>query len=189
MNRAEADELLNSLFEEWYSSLVRYAMRAGGSLAVAEDAVQEAFMSLYRELLQGREIGNPKGWTLCVVRREIVRRYREETRHGGPFQPLSEMADAAGPRAEERLPEWQDDDVIRLFRVLSRREEEVLLLRLKALKYRQIAVELGIGSNSVKTLLARALRKMQRASSRSPLGQQAQTRDEDDEKDIAQTLQ
>lgn len=146
-------------------------------------------MALYRELLQGKQIENPKGWTLCVVRREAVKRYREETRHGGAFQPLSELADITDRHAEDRPPEWQDDDVTQLFHVLTRREEEVLLLRLKALKYRQIAAQLGISSNSVKTLLARALRKMQRASATGSSRQQLQTRDDDDEQGIRKTLQ
>ena len=52
-----------------------------------------------------------------------------------------------------------------LLSVLSPREEEVLLLRLEALKYREIADHLGISMNSVNTLLARALRKLQTAMS------------------------
>jgi RNA polymerase sigma factor (sigma-70 family) len=52
-----------------------------------------------------------------------------------------------------------------LLSVLSPREEEVLLLRLEALKYREIAEHLGISMNSVNTLLARALRKLQTAMS------------------------
>jgi RNA polymerase sigma factor (sigma-70 family) len=54
-------------------------------------------------------------------------------------------------------------DIHNLLSVLSPREEEVLLLRLEALKYWEIAEQLGIGLNSVNTLLARALRKLQRA--------------------------
>jgi transposase len=50
-----------------------------------------------------------------------------------------------------------------LLSVLSPREEEVLLLRLEALKYREIADHLGISMNSVNALLARALRKLQTA--------------------------
>jgi RNA polymerase sigma factor (sigma-70 family) len=52
-----------------------------------------------------------------------------------------------------------------LLSVLSPREEEVLLLRLEALKYREIADQLGISMNSVNALLARALRKIQVAKS------------------------
>ena len=60
-------------------------------------------------------------------------------------------------------------DIRNLLSVLSPREEEVLLLRLEALKYREIAEQLGIGMNSVNTLLARALRKLQHA-----MGQKAE---------------
>ena len=49
---------------------------------------------------------------------------------------------------------------------LDELEEEVLLLRLETLKYREIAEQLGISINSVNTLLARALRKLQEATSR-----------------------
>jgi RNA polymerase sigma factor (sigma-70 family) len=51
-----------------------------------------------------------------------------------------------------------------LLSLLSRREEEVLLLRLEAMKYRKIADHLGISMNSVNTLLARALRKLHEAT-------------------------
>jgi RNA polymerase sigma factor (sigma-70 family) len=57
-------------------------------------------------------------------------------------------------------------DIRSLLSVLSPREEEVLLLRLEALKYREIADQLGISMNSVNTLLARALRKLQQATAR-----------------------
>ncbi len=65
------------------------------------------------------------------------------------------MAEMSGPT-----------DVRDLLSVLSPREEEVLLLRLETLKYREIAEQLGISINSVNTLLARALRKLQEATSR-----------------------
>jgi RNA polymerase sigma factor (sigma-70 family) len=50
--------------------------------------------------------------------------------------------------------------------LLSRREEEVLLLRLEAMKYREIADQLGISMNSVNTILARALQKLRKVAAR-----------------------
>jgi RNA polymerase sigma factor (sigma-70 family) len=58
-------------------------------------------------------------------------------------------------------------DIRSLLSLLSPREEEVLLLRLEALKYREIAEQLGISMNSVNTLLARALRKLQQATAQT----------------------
>ena len=42
----------------------------------------------------------------------------------------------------------------------------MLLLRLESIKYREVADQLGISMNSVNTLLARALRKLQQAMAR-----------------------
>jgi RNA polymerase sigma factor (sigma-70 family) len=58
------------------------------------------------------------------------------------------------------------EEIRSLLSVLSPREEEVLLLRLESLKYREIADQLGISITSVDNLLARALRKLQAAMSR-----------------------
>jgi RNA polymerase sigma factor (sigma-70 family) len=48
--------------------------------------------------------------------------------------------------------------------VLSRREEEVLLLRLDAMKYREIADQLGISMSFVNTILARVLQKLKKVA-------------------------
>ncbi len=53
---------------------------------------------------------------------------------------------------------FETDEVTRL---LTKREQEVLLLRMEGLKYREIGGELGLTIQSVSTLLSRALRKLQ----------------------------
>src|SRR5262249_32730998 len=88
MSPDDASRTIGSLFESWYSSLVRYAFRAIGDIAVAEDLVQETFMQLYRELRQGRAIEKPKAWTLCVLRREIGKHIRRHTRIGELHEPV-----------------------------------------------------------------------------------------------------
>ncbi len=60
--------------------------------------------------------------------------------------------------------------------LLSPREEEVLMLRLASLKYREIGEELGIATRAVSTLLARALAKLQAAVERKRAGLPFQTR-------------
>jgi RNA polymerase sigma-70 factor (ECF subfamily) len=167
MGRDEASELMTLLFESWYSSVVRYACRVTGNFELAEDVVQEAFMALYRELRRGTAIENPKAWTLCVVRRKISKQTRDSLRHGGVHESLDALESLTSglPPALPRGIEM--GEITRLFSVLSPREEEVLLLRLGALKYREIGEQLGISPNSVTTLLARALRKLQRAAARS----------------------
>jgi DNA-directed RNA polymerase specialized sigma24 family protein len=54
----------------------------------------------------------------------------------------------------------ENDEIGRLIATLSAREEEALLLRLQGFRYQEIASALHVKVNSVKTLLARALRKL-----------------------------
>jgi len=168
VTETQASALVSSLFGKWYSSLVRYAARFTGNVDLAEDLTQEVFLRLYRELRQSREIRNPKAWTLCVLRHEIGRAMRTQERY---------YASQATAEALENLPAadfetigslLEIDQVTRLFSVLTPREEEVILLRLASLKYREIAERLGISPSSVNTLLARALRKLQHFAKKRP---------------------
>jgi RNA polymerase sigma-70 factor, ECF subfamily len=162
MNREEASRSVTALFKSWYSSLVRYALRTTGSYELAEDLVQEAFMQLYRALRAGKTIVYPKAWTLCVLRRSMSRETQNLTLDRALHEPFEETELAGKAVATE----FEVDEIRGFLSVLTPREEEVLLLRLESLKYREIADQLGISMNSVNTLLARALRKLQKATAR-----------------------
>jgi RNA polymerase sigma-70 factor (ECF subfamily) len=156
VNETDATTLVTELFDRWYTPLVRYAIRSTAAHDHAEDLVQDAFMQLYQALRSGKCIEYPKAWTLCVVRRAVSRQLQERFR----YEQLDEL---------EIAQVWPEDaadafTVHSLLGLLSRREEEVLLLRLESMKYREIADHLGISMNSVNTFLARALRKLHAAT-------------------------
>lgn len=155
MNETDATTLVASLFDRWYTQLIRYVVGATGSWDLVEDMVQDVFMQLYQTLRSGKDIEHPKAWTLCVLRRAVIRHTQERTR----FDQLDEI-DVAQNWLEE---DTDVSSIQRFLGLLSSREQEVLLLRLEAMKYREIAGHLGITMNSVNTLLARALQKMQKA--------------------------
>jgi RNA polymerase sigma-70 factor (ECF subfamily) len=163
MTEEEATQLVSSLYESWYAIVVRYASRLVGNVDIVEDVVQDAFMQLYQELLAGRQIKNPRAWTFCVVRRQVRRRgayFRRETdRH----QPLETLNTLPAGRVDPSEVESQADRMQKFFSVLTRREEEVISLRMAGMTYRGIADELGITVSSVNTLLIRALRKLKTA--------------------------
>lgn len=158
MNENDATELVTALYDRWFMKLVAFAARTTGCHELAEDVVQESYMQLYLALRAGKEIEHPKAWTLCVLRRTMNRRMRELIR----YDPIDE-AEQAGRLPGTVASQPTLSDIRSLLSTLSEREEEVLLLRLEAMKYREIAAQLGISVNSVNTLLARALRKLQEA--------------------------
>jgi len=169
MKKIEAQRLVNSLYVPYYSNLVRYAARVGGSLEIAEDVVQEAFIKLFRALLEDRKIDSPRAWLLCVVRRGVSHECQRESRQRGR---LTEMARSSGEPASAPASQGLDlerrDELDHLLAGLTGRETDVLFQRMQALKYKEIASNLGIGTNTVKTLLARALRKMRNAAVQGP---------------------
>lgn len=158
MNENDSTDLVTALYDRWYISLVRYALRTTENYEIAEDLAQDTFMQLYQALRAGKRIEHPKAWTLCVLRRAMNRQMKDRTR----FERLEET-EIAGETFTDMPGVFALADIRAILSVLSPREEEVLLLRLEAMKYREIADQLGISMNSVNTLLARALRKLQEA--------------------------
>jgi RNA polymerase sigma-70 factor (ECF subfamily) len=154
LNRDEAAEVVNTLFDGWYDAMVRFAFRLTGSLAEAEEVVQDAFLQLFDQLCAGTAIDNPRAWTFCVVRRRATRSVQHHLKREVPLDG-AELFFAPAP-----LLETDGGDLDRMLAVLTPREVEVVLLRLESMKYREIGAALGITANSVNVLLARALRKL-----------------------------
>jgi RNA polymerase sigma factor (sigma-70 family) len=155
MNEADATNLVAALFDHMYTKFFRYVLKTTANPHVAEDLVQDAFMLLYQTLRSGKDIEKPEAWTMCVLHRAANRQIQERSN----YEELDETA-----FTQNWLEEDTDISAVRdLLSCLSPREEEVLLLRLEAMKYREIADELGISITSVNTLLARALQKLQKA--------------------------
>ena len=161
MNSGDAGSIVKSIYTEWYSPLVSYALRARlESANAAEDAVQEAFLALYSELARGGSVHSLKGWTFCVLRRKIIKFRRQELRHRDACSALSYFAATAPVDAAAN----REIELERFLSVLTHREAEILQMRAKPMRYAEIAASLGISVNTVKTLLARATRKMQEAA-------------------------
>jgi DNA-directed RNA polymerase specialized sigma24 family protein len=73
VNEDNATDLVTGLFDRWYMSLVRYAVRMTANYDLAEDLAQDTFMQLYQALRAGKNIEHPKAWTICVLRRTMNR--------------------------------------------------------------------------------------------------------------------
>lgn len=159
MNQEDASRLVNELFEALSPFLMRYAIRGTRSAETAEDLVQEAFMALYRDLRNGKRIDDPRAWTVGAVRNQMRKFSRSSRLHG---------EDLLSPEVFDSMPArpWIDEDSDspefgpEALRVLTPREEEVVLLRLQSMKYREIGQQLGISGKSVCTLLSRAVKKL-----------------------------
>ncbi len=156
----KAAGVVAEVFDSSYPGFVRYAFWAGRSLELAEDVVQQALVDLYQALCRGEKIEDPRSWTVALIRRRVLKLRRAEHRRREDLLPPASLDGFPGPDAQaEALLELDE-----LFSALSPREQEVIMLRLQALKYQEIGKQLGISVNSVKTLLRRALNKLRAAA-------------------------
>ena len=165
MTRAEANMTVAALHDSWRPYLVRYAVRLCGSPALAEDAVQETFLELFRALIKGQRVENERAWTIRVLKRQIGRLRHSDERACIVASAIDDAHEIATPAGQ--IGALEHDDLYRAMRLLTPREIEVLMLRLEPMKYGEIARELGISTPSVGTFLMRAIRKL-RAGMRVP---------------------
>ncbi|MCW5978275.1 MAG: RNA polymerase sigma factor [Bryobacteraceae bacterium] len=161
MDREGASAAVTRIFDLWYPAVVRYAYHACGSLELAEEFAQEAFAALYRTLRGGAEIENPRAWMLAAIRNQTAKHWRFRRRHPEDLVPNNEFETRSAPGNGD--PEPDGASLQDYLSILTSREEEVVVLRAQGLKYGQIASQLGISSNSVGTLLMRAIRKIRKA--------------------------
>lgn len=173
MEQGKAWQVVASYFERWYAEFLRYAYGMTGDLALSEDLVQEVYFRLYLQLRRGKVIERPQGWIFCVLRREIGKQRRKLRKYEGRHQAFESIELSGGdPLVDLRFPDVAPDRTNylgQLLEVLTTREREVVMMRIAALKYREIAQILGISASSVNTLLARAIRKLRKAASKRNL--------------------
>jgi RNA polymerase sigma-70 factor (ECF subfamily) len=155
--RGDGDSL-TELFRRRHKDVYRFALHVGGSLAIAEDVVQEVFLAVMSDAARyqpGR--GSVKAW-LAGIARNHVRRHLDADRGRTGFGSEDEQGepvakgDLLGDLArEERLAA--------LRRAVSslplRYREVVALCDLQELTYADAAVALGCAVGTVRSRLHR----------------------------------
>jgi RNA polymerase sigma factor (sigma-70 family) len=171
---AEGDEqALGSLYDQFGTVAYRLALRVVRDAALAEDVVQEAFLTVWRQAAGfDRSRGNVSTWILMLVHRRAVDVVRRQSR----FNALPDQLEAIAPQAI--VSESAEDDVeLREARheiqaalaTLPSAEREVLdLAYWGGLTQSEIATKLGIPSGTVKSRTFSGLRRLREALSQGP---------------------
>jgi RNA polymerase sigma-70 factor (ECF subfamily) len=158
---AAAQARVLALFDEYSPRLLRYVRSCGLEPAIAEDVVQEVFLSLYRHVALGRPEDNLRAWLFQVAHNLALRHHRQRRRrvdgHAWDEEAAAGLVDpAANP--EQVLAETQALHSMRAaLGALSPRDRQCLSLRAEGLRYRDIARVLGMSLGGVAKAIARAI--------------------------------
>jgi RNA polymerase sigma factor (sigma-70 family) len=152
------DDRIREFVDDEYARVVATVTLVCGSVATAEDSVQEALARAWEQLARGRSIDRLPAWITTValnLARSQMRRWRAERRARDKLGPLHDDLSNA-PAASG------DAHAVRLaLLALPRRQREVTVLRYYlGLDVREIAAHLGIAEGTVKAMLFRARRSL-----------------------------
>jgi RNA polymerase sigma-70 factor, ECF subfamily len=165
-------EWLAARFEEHRSHLKSVAYRMLGSLAEADDAVQEAWLRLARS--QAREIENLRGWLTTVVARvclntlESRRSRREEPLDVHVPDPVVSLDEEIDPEHEALLADSVGLALLVVLDTLTPAERLAFVLHdMFAVPFDEIAAIVGRSPDAARQLASRARRRVQ-AADRAP---------------------
>jgi RNA polymerase sigma factor (sigma-70 family) len=152
------DDRIRDFVDGEYAKVVATVALVCGSVATAEDSVQEALARAWERLDRGDGIDRLPAWVTTVslnLARSQMRRWRAERRARDRLGPLrDDLSDAPAAGAVAHA-------VRDALRALPRRQREVTVLRYYlGLDVREIAEHLGIAEGTVKAMLFRARRSL-----------------------------
>jgi RNA polymerase sigma-70 factor (ECF subfamily) len=149
-------EAFGELVERYYDDCTRFARRMLGNRDDAEDALQEAFLHVWRGLPRYRERDAFRGWLYRILvnecRRMAARRWRVERRVMHDDVALANAAVDSGNGAAELRDELQ----VALAALEPRLREAFLLKHGEGLDYAAMAIATGASVPALKMRVKRA---------------------------------
>ncbi len=157
----EERDKFNLLFETYKRLMLHKAYEILCDYALAEDAVSEAFIRVYKNL---RKIGDPvspqsASFLLTIVKNVSLTMLKKDRRRN--TDELDEKMSSAYDLEEEVLSALSSGEIMAALDALSEELRSVFLLRYAHdLSHREIARLLGLRENTVTVRLLRAKRKL-----------------------------
>lgn len=157
------------LFDEIRVPLLRYLSAFPLSVPDSEDVIQEAFLSLFRSLQNGRTHHNLRGWLFQAAHRLALKkrqRSRRDPESAGSIAMGASVIDP-GPNPEDQLVFNQTQQrLLSVVRALPEQHRFCLYLRAEGLRYREIAGILSMSLGAVSLSLGRSLALIARVAQR-----------------------
>jgi RNA polymerase sigma factor (sigma-70 family) len=154
------DELLDVMFRRHYTALVRLGVVMLGSREAAEDAVQDAFVSLHRRLPTLRDPQAAEAYLRSAVLNRCRSWVRRQVTHRAP-RPLMLVREHQESSEDTAVGREEVGSVVAALRTLARRQRDVLACRyVLELSVAETAQLLQISEGSVKTHAHRGLQAL-----------------------------
>jgi RNA polymerase sigma factor (sigma-70 family) len=159
---AARSELVEMLFRRHYAALLRLAVVMVGDRGAAEDAVQEAFVSLHRNWKKLRDYEAAEAYLRSAVLNRCRSWVRRQTTQRAP-RALVLVRDQHESAEDTSLGREEVGSLVTAMRKLARRQREVLACRfVLEMSVAETAALLDISEGSVKVHTHRGLQMLQK---------------------------
>jgi len=168
----DREAAFRAIFDRFFRPLVRFFQRRHiFSLQECEDLAQETFIKVYRSLDEFRSESSFDTWIFKISMNLYLNRVRDRSaqKRGAPEVPLDEEVECLPERDrdsayDEPLHKILQDERRRMLVAaldgLSPQQRQCVLLRLKDMKYREIAEVMQISIETVKAHLFQARQEL-----------------------------
>ncbi len=143
------------LFDKYYYALKGFSRRYVTQDDICEDAVQKAFVSLWESIHEIKYAGALKSYLFATVRNHCVNYVNREASRKITSDSMDELM-AEAEYKEAIVEEEVYSEVYKAIKKLSPQSRKIVVLAMNGLKNQEIADELDISINTVKTLKKRA---------------------------------
>jgi RNA polymerase sigma-70 factor (ECF subfamily) len=160
--KAGDQEAFRQIVERYQGAVYNLAYRMLGDPEEAEDAAQEIFVRLYRQLGRYDPERKFSTWTLAIATNYCIDQLRRRRMQLVPLENIIPWARArdAGPEGEA-LSRESRDEVQRLLKQLPEKYRAPLVLRYwEDLSCAEIAEILGVPEGTIKTQIHRARKQL-----------------------------
>jgi RNA polymerase sigma-70 factor (ECF subfamily) len=162
-------ERVAALYEAYRTKIYRFLVGQGLDPSNAQELTQEAFVRLFVALTKGNEIEAERAWLFAVASKLAVDYWRRE---GRPMwvELDSVLAATENVPSSDPTPEAIAVEQQKLKRValaiagLPKEQRLSIQLRMKGMRYREIAKVLGVSISTVSALLSAALERLRRTA-------------------------
>jgi RNA polymerase sigma-70 factor (ECF subfamily) len=158
-------ERVVALYEAHRDGIYRFLVGQGLTPAAAQDVTQDVFVDLFVALEKGTPVSSAQAWLYSVAGRSVADYWRREYRSSAvEFDSNPKIADTLPSRdlnpEKQVASKQQVERVAAGFKLLPKEHRLCIHLRMKGLRYREIAKVLGVSTSTAAEWLSTAVNRL-----------------------------
>lgn len=164
------------LVQLWYKRVYNFSFKFFGDHDMAMESAQKTFIAMYKNIGRLKDNGKFKTWLYSIAANQCREEWRKRKRsnltsfeqlNGSEAKPVVtewEIADQRHLNPESCMTQLEMEEILQQALILLPEEQRTVLImkEYEGLKFREIALAIGVSENTVKSRLYYALEQLRK---------------------------